>query len=167
MFKRILFLVVAVTATMQSTAALAELKVGFINNRALLTNLPSLQKKMQNLDAELAPKSKKMKDLGKDLEKMQADIEKNRQVFSSEQLQAKNLDFRSKLRELKLMEADLKEEQQTRANNIIAEYQGKIQEEIQSFASEGGFDLILTSGVVYRSEKIDVTADILKRMSTK
>lgn len=169
MFKKSFLLLVAVLMSfMASAPALAELKVGYFNNREVLQNLPSLQKETQKLQAEFAPKEKEMTDLATKFNKLQEEIQKNQgTVYTPEQTQAKVLELSSMRQQLELKKGDYERLRQARNNQTLAKIQTQIQEEVAKIAKEENYDLILHTGVFLASPKIDITQKVLQRMSSK
>jgi outer membrane protein len=168
MLKRSVFLMVAFTAAlMQSGVAFAELKVGVYDNRQILDSLPLVQKELQKLTSEFEPKRKEISDKQNKLLELKKDIETNGPVLSQSDLQAKQLEYQSKLRELQLLDEDTKRLAQVRQNEVVRNLQSMVEQEVLAFAKEGSYDLVLRSGVLYASPKVDITQEILKRLSEK
>jgi outer membrane protein len=154
-------------AAVQSNVALAELKVGVYDNRQILDSLPMVQKEFQKLNAEFEPKQKEIDDKQNALKALKDDIEKNAPVLSAADLQAKQLEFQSKRRELQLLAEDTERLVNVRRNEVARTIQGLVEQEVLKVAKEQSFDLILRSGVLYASPKVDITQQILKRLSEK
>lgn len=168
MLKRSVFLLVAMSAALlQSNVALAELKVGVYDNRQILDSLPLVKKELQKLSSEFEPKRKEITDKQSKLLALKKDIETNGPVLSQSDLQTKQLEYQSKLRELQLLDEDTKRLAQVRQNEVVRNLQSMVEAEVLAFADEQSYDLILRSGVLYASPKIDITQQILKRLSEK
>lgn len=165
MLKRSLFFVVACVAIFQASVVSAQLKVGVYNNGKILESLPSVQKEFQKLTAEFEPKQKDISDKQTALLNLKEEIEKNAPVWSAQQLQTKQLDYQSRRRELQLLAEDTERVFSVRRNEVARTIQASVDNEVIKFAQDQGFDLILRSGVLYASPKVDITDQILKRMS--
>lgn len=167
MFKRSLFLLVVLGAAFQASTASAELKVGVYDNRKILESLPSVQNEFKKLNAEFEPTQKEVSDLQSKLLKLKEDIEKNAPILAASELQAKQLEYQSKRRELQLLAEDAERVFSVRRNEVARNIQSTVDAEVLKVAQEEGFDLILRSGVLYASPKVDITNQILKRLSDK
>lgn len=168
MLKRSLILIAAIAVMAQSAVASAELKVGFYDARKILESLPSVQKEFKNLNAEFEPKQKEIADKQQSLLKLKEDIEKNAgTIYSEADLQAKQLEWQSKRRELQLLAEDTERLFNVRRNEAIRKFQTSVDLEVRKVAEEEGYDLVLRSGVMYASAKVDITDKVLKRMSRK
>ena len=168
MLKRSLFVVAAIAALVQTSVAAAEIKIGVYDARKILETLPSVQKEFNNLNAEFEPKKKEIAEKQQALLKLKEDIEKNAgTIYSESELQAKQLEWQSKRRELQLLAEDVERLFNVRRNEAIRKFQTSVDLEVTKVAQEEGFDLILRSGVMFASPKVDITDKVLKRMSSK
>ena len=168
MLKRSLIIYTALLAFMQVTTASAELKIGVYDARKILEALPAVQKEFKNLGAEFEPKEKEIADKRTALVKLQEDITKNAgTVYSDAEYKEKQLEFQSKRRELQLLAEDTERLANVRRNDVVRKIQSSVDQEVQKFAEEKGYDLILRSGVLFAGPKVDITQEILKRMSSQ
>ncbi|MBX2848447.1 MAG: OmpH family outer membrane protein [Acidiferrobacterales bacterium] len=167
MLKRSLFILVALSALLVSGTSYAQLKIGVYDNRAILDNLPSVQKELDKLKTEFEPSQKKIKDLESKLVSLQEDIEKNQEILSAGDLQAKQLEFQSMRREYQLLAEDTERVFTVRRNEVVQKLQASIEQEVLKLAKEQSYDLILRSGILYASPTVDITQEVLKRLSTQ
>jgi len=167
MLKRSLFILVASMAIFQTSVVSAELKVGVYDNRKILESLPSVKKEFDKLGAEFETKKRDLTSKENALRKIAEDIEKNGPVLGEQALQAKQLEFQSKRRELQLLAEDTERAFTVRRNEVARTIQASIDSEVIKLAEEQSLDLVLRNGVLYASPKVDITDQILKRMSGK
>lgn len=167
MLKRSIFILVALSALLVSGASYAELKIGVYNNRTILDNLPSVQKEFEKLKAEFEPSTKKIKDLETKLVALQEEIEKNASILSAGDLQAKQLEYQSMRREYQLLGEDTERVFKVRQNEVVQSLQTSIDQEVLKLAKEQSYDLILRTGVLYASPTVDITQEVLKRLSSQ
>ncbi|MBT8115768.1 MAG: OmpH family outer membrane protein [Arenicella sp.] len=165
MFKRFIYGAAVVLAAAQSPAVLAEMKIGFYDNRTILESLPIVQTELQKLKSEFEPKEKEISDKQNSLKKLKEDIEKNAPVLSSSDLQSKQLEYQSKRRELQLLAEDTERVFKVRQNEVVRSIQSTVDQAVIKLAQEEAYDLILRSGVVHASPSVDITQKILKRLS--
>lgn len=167
MFKKSLVVFTAVVAMTYGANAAAELKIGFFDNRKVLESLPSVKKEFEKLTAEFEPKQKNINNKRQTLVKLQEAINKNRAVYSADQLRNKELEYQSKLRELQLLVEDTERLANVRRNEVVRDIQASVDKEVLKMAKEEKYDLILRSGVLMAGPKVDITQKILQRMSRK
>ncbi len=156
-----------VLLTVLSSAAHAELKVGVYDNRVILDNLPMVQEELKKLNAEFEPTQKEINDKREALLALQESINKNRDLLSDAELKQKSLDFQSKRRDLQLLVEDTDRLVNVRRNEVVRAIQNTVEQEVSTLAKEEGYDLILRSGVLHASPKVDITQKVLQRLSNK
>jgi outer membrane protein len=71
----------------------------------------------------------------------------------------------NKKRDAKRAQQEFSEDFNVRRNEELGKLQSKIVEVIRSIAKEQNFDLLLTDGVIYASEQIDVTAQVQQKLA--
>jgi len=70
----------------------------------------------------------------------------------------------SRKREAKRLQDEFREDFNLRRNEELTQLQKEIFEAIQSLAKDESFDLLLTDGVVFASETVDVTSKVEKKL---
>jgi len=167
MLKRSLTIFIAVSAIFLSQSAFAQLKIGVYDNPTVLENLPNLQKEFEKLKAEFEPSEKKINDLQNQLITLKDDIEKNAPILSETDMQAKQLEYASMRREYQLLAEDTERVFKVRQNEVVRDIQSTVDQEVLALAKEQSYDLILRSGILYASPTVDITQEILKRLSAQ
>ena len=70
----------------------------------------------------------------------------------------------SKKRDVKRIREEFTEDFNFRRNEEIGKLQKLVSETILSLAKENKYDIILNESVIYASEQVDITANVLKRL---
>ena len=73
-------------------------------------------------------------------------------------------EIRLKVSQLKFLEQEFREDQNLRRNEEIRELQQVISNVLKMQGDSGQFDLILTEGVSYVSERIDITSQTIEML---
>ena len=73
----------------------------------------------------------------------------------------------SKRRDLKRSQEEFRDDLNIRRNEVLAKLQKDMYQAVVSLAKEQKYDLVLTQGVVYSSNKVDITSSVLKKLSGK
>ncbi len=142
----------------------AELKIGFVNVAKLLEKAPQADKAKKDLEREFAPRDKKLVAEQKALKQMEEKLSKDAAVMSEDEKQKLDKEIINRKREAKRLQDEFREDFNLRRNEELTQLQKEIFEAIQSLAKENSFDLLLTDGVVYASEGIDVTSKVEKKL---
>ncbi len=144
----------------------AELKVGVVNAQKVLEQAPQAEAARKRLEAEFAPRDKSMIDVQKDVRKNEEKLEKDAMIMSETEKQKLDRELTSQKRELKRKQEEFRDDLNARRNEEFGKLQKRIADVILAAAKEGGYDLVLTDGVLYASDKVDITDMVLKRLAS-
>ncbi|BBL74527.1 OmpH family outer membrane protein [Methylomagnum ishizawai] len=142
----------------------ADLKIGFVNVAKLLEKAPQAEKAKKDLEREFAPRDKKLVAEQKELKQMEEKLNKDAAVMSDSEKQRLDKEIISRKREAKRLQDEFRDDFNLSRNEKLSQLQKEIFEAIQSLAKEDSYDLLLTDGVVYASEAIDVTGKVEKKL---
>lgn len=150
-----------------STSIYAQgVKLGVVNVALLLEQAPQAKKASEALEREFSPQQTELKSLAAKLDKQQADFEKDKAVLSETQKVVKEREITMLTREIKRRRNDVQELLNLRRNDELAKLQNVVNEAIKSVGKNQNFDIILYEGIAYTNEKIDITADVLKYLTS-
>ena len=139
------------------------LKIGFVNTARVLKEAPQARKVEERLKAEFGPREEQLK--GKRQEIL--NLEEALKTDSSLNVNARRKlerEIRLKVSQLKFLEQEFREDQNLRRNEAIRELQQVISNVLEMQGDSGKFDLILTEGVSYVSERIDITSETIEML---
>ncbi|MCH9698382.1 MAG: OmpH family outer membrane protein [Gammaproteobacteria bacterium] len=141
-----------------------DIKIGFVNVPRILDSAPQAAKAKKELEKEFAPRDKKLVAMQKKKTKLEERKKKEGDVMSQSEQQKLERDLISLNREIRRAQEEFREDFNIRRNEELGKLQKVVFEAIQSLAKEKNFDLLVTDGVVFASERIDVTADIESKL---
>lgn len=145
-----------------------DLKIGFVNLMKLREEAPQAEEATRVLEREFASQQREL-------------LAEQRAVAQIEQRLARegdtiaDLEERQRLeRELRMRQRDLQrnaqqweEDLNVRRNEELGRLQRLIFAEIQAFAREEGFDMVLVEGVIHATDRVDVTDRVLQRLRAR
>lgn len=146
---------------------MAELKIGFVNVAQVLSESPQAEQAKKEMEREFSPRKNRLVATGKDIRRMEEKLNRDAAVMSDSERKKLQGDILKKSREAKRTEDELREDLNIRRNEIFGKLQKQIFEAIRELAKEGGYDLLLTDGVVYASKPVDVTAQLQEKLKQK
>ena len=149
---------------MLSANCYADLKIGFVNVARLLEKAPQAEQAKKELEREFSPRDKKLAAEAKDIKSMEERLAKDAEVMSQSEREKLDKEILNRKREAKRTQDEFREDFNLRRNEELTQLQKEIFEAIQALAKEDGFDLLLTDGVVYASEGIDVTSKVESKL---
>ncbi|MGR9052340.1 MAG: OmpH family outer membrane protein [Gammaproteobacteria bacterium] len=144
----------------------AELKVGFVNIPAVLEKAPQAEKAKKRLEQEFSPRDKQLQAQQNEIKKLEEKMSRDSAVMGDSERRNLERDIIGKQRDLKRDQQEFSEDFNMRRNEELGKLQRRIVEAIRSLAKEQNYDLLLTDGVIYASETIDVTNKIQEKLST-
>lgn len=143
----------------------AELKIGFVNIPKVLEKAPQAEGAKKRLEKEFAPRDKTLVAQQKELQALEEKIARDSAVMSDAQRRDMEKDLVAKQREAKRAQQEFSEDFNLRRNEELGKLQRRIVESIRELAKEDGFDLLLSDGVIFAGDALDVTAQVQKKLN--
>ena len=166
MLKKYLIYPLTVFALMPSLAS-AEMKIGFVNIAQVMAESPQAEKAEKDMEREFFPRKNRLDASRNDIQRMEEKLNRDGAVMSEAERKKLQNEILKKLREAKRTEDDLREDLNIRRNEILVNLNKQITDAISELAREGGYDLVLTGGVGYVDESVDVTAKLQEKLKQK
>lgn len=158
-----LFLVTCLTAT---GVYAADLKVGVVSVERILTEAPQVEAVNASMLERFGPQRDELQNMQKELEKMEENYKRNELVMTEDKLNELKKEAITKVQSLKQKEAVLTQEVNTVRNQELAVLQQQIKGVIDDIAKNGKYDLVLSDGVAYFDNKLDITDKVLDKMKS-
>lgn len=160
-----LFPLLAAVALLAPAAAGAQaapaLKIGVVNFARLVQESPQAKVTLKALDDEFSPRQRDLVAKQNELKDRQAKLQKDMPVMGAEERRNAESKFRDDERDLGRRLGEFQEDFNVRRNEEIGKLQRDLLREVQGFAQQKGYDLIVGEGVLYAAQNVDVTAQIL------
>ena len=154
-------------ATLVSTQANAETKIGYVNFQKLLEDAPQTKTAMQALENEFAPRRRELLTMQNDLKAREEKLQKEGALMAEPDRVKAEKTFRDEQREFSRKAGEFQDDGSTRRNEEIGKVQRYLVTEIQSYANAQGYDLVLGEGVFFAKGPLDITAQVLAVLATK
>jgi outer membrane protein len=138
-------------------------KIGFVNTARVLKEAPQARKVEERLKAEFGPRETQIKGKRDEILALE-DVLKSDNPPNSSTRRKLEREIRLKVSQLKFLEQEFREDQNLRRNEEIRELQQVISNVLKMQGDSGEFDLILTEGVSYVSEQIDITTQTIEML---
>ena len=154
----------AATFFMYAGGALAESKIGFVDTAKLMEAAPQVKAAQAKIEAEFAPREKELTKLQQEIRALEDRQSREGSVMSESESSKLERDVLAKRRDLKRTQEEFRDDLNIRRNEVLSKLQKDILDAVIAFAKEQNFDLILSGGVAYSSDKVDVTESVLKKL---
>ncbi len=147
-------------------AAAQELKIGVVNVPLLMDRAPQTKAAMDALEEEFAPRQREFAAKAKELEELTAKLQRDAAVMGETERRNADKQLRDLQREVSRLQTEFQEDLNLRQNEELGNLQRSILVEVQQYAQEQGFDLVVGDGVLYASSAVVITEDVLRAMET-
>jgi outer membrane protein len=163
MLARGLFIALSLIAV--AGTAFAEVRVGFVDTVKLMESSPQVKAAQSKIESEFAPREKELVSLQRDIRKNEDKLNRDGAVMSEAERTKLEREVLTQRRELKRNQDEFRDDLNIRRNEVLAKLQQDMYDAIVALAKEKGYDLILSQGVVYSSDKVDITDSVLDRLT--
>jgi outer membrane protein len=151
------------TVTQTASAQDSGYKIGFVNTARVLKEAPQARKVEERLKAIFEPREAQLKEERQEILALEDQL-KTDSGLSSNARRKLEREIRLKISQLKFLEQEFREDQNLRRNEEIRNLQRVISTVLKTQGDNGKFDLILTEGVSYVSDQIDITAETIEML---
>lgn len=165
-FSITLFLIVAFLGLINSPlyAQGSNYKIGFVNTGTVLKEAPQARKVEEKLKAAFEAREKVLLAKQQELLELENKLKSEGDYLSQAAQRKLERELRLKLSQLKFEQQEFREDQNLRRNEEIRNLQNVIATVLKQLGDEEKFDLILTEGVSYVSDVIDITPKIIEML---
>ncbi len=145
----------------------ADLKIGVVNAGVVLDKSPQKAAALARLEKEFSARSKSLEAKHKALRAAQEKLKKDGAILSADQRRNKERDLLSDQRELQRLQDEYSEDLSIRRNEELRKLEKDIAETIVDLAKKESYDLVLYQGVIFASDKVDLTDKVLEMLKSK
>ena len=138
-------------------------KIGFVNTARVLKEAPQARKVEERLKAEFEPREQQLKEKRQEILDLEEILKTDTKAGATARRKLER-EIRLKVSQLKFLEQEFREDQNLRRNEEIRELQQVISNVLKMQGDSGNFDLILTEGVSYVSDQIDITSETIEML---
>lgn len=147
-------------------ATAQELKIGVVNVPLLMDRAPQTKAAMDALQEEFAPRQREFAAKAKELETFTAKVQKDAAVMGETERRNAEKDLRDRQREVARLQTEFQEDLNLRQNEELGNLQRTLLVEVQKYAQEQGYDLVVGDGVLFASTAVNITAEVLQAIET-
>ncbi len=152
---------VALVCAFAFPASAQETKVGVVSLQAIVERAPQTKAVMDALREEFAPREREIVAKQKEIEELQAKVQKDLAVMGDTERRNAEKNLRDLSREFERLRTEYQEDSNLRQNEEFGVLQRSMLKEVQDYAQAQGYDLIVGDGVLYVSAGVNITEDVL------
>lgn len=160
----LLRLAMVASLAVASSLAAAESKIGFVNAARVSAEAPQAEEARASLEREFSPRDRQIAEEQSEIRRIEERLARDGAVMSDDEQRRLQRDVVARKRELRQAQEEFREDFNLRRNEELGKLQRRIVDTISDLAEEMGFDLIVSEGVIYASEAVDITEQVLERL---
>jgi len=153
---------VALVCAFALPAAAQDMKIGVVSLPALIERAPQTKIAMDALQEEFAPRQREFMAKQKEFEDLTAKAQKDFAVMGETERRNAEKDLRDLQREVSRLQTEFREDLNLRQNEEYGVLQRAMLKEVQDYAQQEGYDLIVGDGVLFASSAVNITEAILR-----
>ena len=143
------------------------LKIGYVNFGRLLEESPQAKAAQQALEGEFLPRQRDVGAQQKSLQEKREKLSKEAAVMS----EADRVRTEREVRDLELNVQrrynELQEDLNLRRNEEVGKMQRALLQEVQAYARANGYQLIVSEGVLFAADGLDITPQLIAAIKSK
>ncbi len=148
-------------------AAHAEVKIGYVNTGKLLEESPQARAAQQALEGEFLPRQRELAAQQKALQEKSDKLKREAAVMSEADRTKAERDVREGEISLSRRFTELQEDANLRRNEEFGKVQRALLQEVQVYARANGYQLIISDGVLFAAETVDITPQVIVAIKAK
>ena len=148
-------------------AGAADFKVGFVNVAIVLDQAPQAAEARTRIEGEFAPRDRELLATQQEVRVLEDELAKNAAVLSAGERERQESRIRQLKRELRRSQDEFREDLNLRRSQELSALQRQVAEVIQAMAREEQYDLIITDGVIFAGEKVNITKRVIERLRSE
>ena len=141
--------------------AQAALKIGVVNARQLMEDSPQARQAQRALEDEFAPRKRELEAQQKEYQAREEKLKRDAAVMSESERTKQERDLLSSRRDLERKVQDFQQDVELRQAEEGRKMNATLLTEIQNYAKAQGYDLILSDGVLYAKDSVNITSAVL------
>ena len=149
-----------------STTAVADepLRTAFVNISQILEQAPQADAVRETLNQEFASRDVDLAAGDKKLDLLKQRLDRDGASMEEEERRKLERELLTQEREMKRSHEEYSEDRNIRKNEELGKMQREIRLSIVTLAKELAYDMVLESGVMYASDRVDITGMVITRL---
>jgi outer membrane protein len=147
-----------------TSAVAAGLNIGVVDIAKILDEAPQAEAARSGLEREFGPRERELVAAQKKIKELEDKLSRDGAVMSESERGNLERDIMQRKREAKRDQDAFRDDLNFKRNEALEKLQQQMVTAIRGFANEKKYDLILAEGVVYMSDTLDVTSQVLEHL---
>ena len=164
MIRRCGWLAAAFAWAVAGPALAADVKIGFVDVSRVLDQSPQAEEARQRIQAEFASIDQEIVRMQRELLDLEEQLVRDGEVMASAERMRLEREVLLRKRKLRRTQEEFREDLNLRRNQELQRLQRQVVLAIRAMAKSEDYDLVLSDGVLFASERVDITGTVLERL---
>ena len=142
-------------------------RMAYVRVPWILTNSPQVKAVEAKLKHDFTKREEALLERQRELDGMKERLRESRASLPGDEARQMERDIVSRERRLKIAEEEFQEDVALRKNEEINKLRRQISEVIQSVARDKNLDMVFETAVVYVSDRVDISEDVLTALQSR
>jgi outer membrane protein len=141
-----------------------ELRIAVIDPNRVVEESPQYDAAREALRAEVTDREASLIEQQEKIDELNDRLERDGPLMSEEEIARLQDDIRARTRRLRYAKAEWQEDFARRQTELRAKLVKQVEEVVKRVAEEQSVDIILSEGVIYSSDRVDISSEVIDRL---
>ncbi|MBY5268215.1 hypothetical protein BB931_07650 [Spiribacter salinus] len=160
----LLMLIFFLAVSANGVSADESLKIGYVNPGRVSDEAPQADAAREQLQEEFAPRDEEILSMQDSLRALEDRLAEQRLSLAQDEQEEMQQQIVVQRRQIQRQQEAFREDFNMRRNEALGDLQRRILRVVSEFAEEQDFDLVVSDGVVYASDQVNITDRIIQRL---
>lgn len=151
-------------AGLPTASQAAEVSIAVIDPNRIVEESPQYEEARSMLSSEVKEREAELLDQQSDIDRLSEKFERDGALMSEGELKRLQNDIRARKRRLRYAKEELQEDLSLRQRELRTKLVQQVEEVVRQIAKEKEIDVILSEGLVYFSQRVDISSDVIDRL---
>jgi outer membrane protein len=142
-------------------------RIAVIDPNRIVEESPQYEAARNTLSEEVQEREAALRQQQDEIDRLNRQLERDGALMSEDEVKRLRNDIRARTRRLRYAKAEVQEDFALRQTELRTTLVKQVEEVVAQVAKEKGIDLILSEGVVYFSERVDISAEVIQRLTAE
>jgi outer membrane protein len=139
-------------------------RIAVIDPNRIVEESPQYDAARNILSEEAQEREASLRQQQQDIDRLNEQLESGGALMSEDEVKRLRSDIRARTRRLRYAKAEVQEDFALRQTELRTNLVKQVEEVVEQVAKEKEIDLILSEGVVYFSERVDISGEVIERL---